>query len=57
MGLFLQSNQANFAAAQRLVKTYQQISRAKISLKKSFMLPFGSKVVPEWFARTDCQFA
>jgi hypothetical protein len=57
MGLFLQSNQANFAAAQRLVEMYQRISGAKISLEKLFMLSFGSEVVPDWFARRGCQVA
>lgn len=55
--LFLATTKDNFRATKEAIAVYEQISRAKLNLEKSTIVPLIRDEFLDWFSRTGCRVA
>lgn len=57
IGMFLETSKANFVAAKEALSLYERISRGKLNMEKSTLVPIDDHPPPAWLADTGCRVA
>lgn len=55
--LFSKTIEDNFRMAREAIAIYEWISRAKLNLEKSTIVPLAEDECPDWFAQIGCRVA
>lgn len=55
--LSLVATEENFKEAREVIVVYERISRARLNLEKSIIMPLEDDLYPDWFARIGCKVA
>lgn len=57
VGIFIPADKACFKKLQEALKIYELVSRAKLNLAKSMIVPLAMMEIPQWLQETRCMIS